>query len=108
MKTTLKSMITKGMMAGLLAGAFLFAGPKKAEAAQFSVGVVVGPQPVVVAPAYPGYYARHDYYDRMRAEQIRREEIARREAWLRHQEWLRHRFGPDPLPLLLRPVTSLK
>lgn len=97
MKATLKSTVAKVMTAGLLAGALLFAGPKKAEAAQFNVGVVVGPRPVVVAPAYPGYYARRDYYARVRAEQIRREEFARREAWVRHQEWVRaHRFGPDP------------
>jgi hypothetical protein len=93
MKATLKSMVAKVMTAGLLAGAFLFAGPKKAEAAQFRVGVVVGPQPVIVAPRY---YPRRARYDRLRAEEIRRAEIARREAWIRHQQWLHHRFGPDP------------
>lgn len=42
MKATLKSMIAKGMTAGLLAGAFLFATPKKAEAAQVNIGVQFG------------------------------------------------------------------
>ena len=86
MKATLKSMIAKGMTAGLLAGAFLFATPDKAQAAQVNIGVQIG-APVV----YPNdYYARRAYYERLRLEQARRAEIARREAFIRHQEWLRH------------------
>jgi hypothetical protein len=85
MKATLKSMVVKGMTAGLLAGAFLFAAPKKADAQQFAIGVQIG-RPVV----YPDYYARRDYYDRLRWEEARRDEIARREAFIRQQEWLRH------------------
>jgi len=99
MKSTLKSMIAKGMTAGLMAGAFLFAAPKKAEAAQVNIGVQFG-APVV----YPNdYYARRDYYDRLRWEEARRAEIARREEFIRHQEWLRHeqwermhRYAPYP------------
>jgi len=86
MKATLKSMIAKGMTAGLLAGTFLFATPKKAEAAQVNIGVQIG-APVV----YPnGYYGRRAYYERLRLEQARRAEIARRESFIRHQEWMRH------------------
>ncbi len=84
MKATLKSMVAKVMTAGLMAGALMFAAPKKAEAQQFSVGVQIG-RPVV----YPDYYARRNYYDRLRWEQARRAEIARQE-WLRRQEFLRH------------------
>jgi hypothetical protein len=90
--TQMKSMITKVMTAGLVAGAFLFAGPKKAEAAQVNIGVQIG-RPVV----YPDYYAqRRAYYDRLRWEEARRAEIARREAW-RHEQWVRaHRYAPRP------------
>ena len=64
MKATLKAMIAKGMTAGLLAGAFLLASPKKAEAAQVNLDVQIG-RPVV----YPDYYAqRRAYYDRLRWE----------------------------------------
>ena len=84
MKATLKSMVLKGMTAGLLAGAFLFAAPKKADA-QVNIGVQIG-RPVV----YPDYYARRNYYDRLRWEEARRAEIARRDADARQQEWLRH------------------
>jgi hypothetical protein len=88
--TQMKSMITKVMTAGLLAGAFLFAGAKKTEAQQFSIGVQIG-QPVV----YPGYYGRPGYYDRgyyerLRCERERREAFARQEAWERQQAWMRH------------------
>jgi hypothetical protein len=89
----MKSMITKVMMAGLLAGAVMFAGAKKAEAQQFSIGVQIG-QPVgypgyYAQPGY-GYYANRNYYERLRCEQERRETIARQEAWERQQEWIRH------------------
>ena len=87
--TQMKSMIAKVMTAGLLAGAVMFAGAKKAEAQQFSIGVQIG-RPVV----YPGYYAQrgydHGYYERLRCEQERREAIARQEAWQRQQAWMRH------------------
>jgi len=92
MKATLKAMVGKVMAAGFLAGALMLAGPAKAEAQQFVVGVQVG-RPVV----YPDYYSRRAYYDHLRWEEARRAEIARREAWIRHQEWERaRRFGPDP------------
>ena len=92
MKATLKAMIAKGMTAGLLAGAFLLVSPKKAEAAQVTLGVQIG-RPVV----YPDYYGqRRAYDDRLRLEQARRDEIARREAW-RHEQWMRaHRVAPYP------------
>jgi hypothetical protein len=83
-------MVAKGITAGLLAGAFLFAGPKKAEA-QVSVGVQIG-GPVV----YPGYYGRQgyypnrNYYERLRFEQERRAAFERQQAWERRQAWIRH------------------
>ena len=87
----IKSMITKVMMAGLLAGTVMFAGATKAEAQQFSVGVQIG-RPVVYPGYYaqPGYYANRNYYERLRCEQERREAIARQEAFERQQEWMRH------------------
>jgi len=89
--TQLKSLVAKVMTAGVLAGALIFAGPAKAEAQQFSVGVQIG-RPVV----YPDYYGRRDYYDHLRWEQARRAEIARQE-WLRHEQWEHaHRYGPYP------------
>jgi hypothetical protein len=92
MKGTLKSMVAKGMAAGLVAGAWMLAAPAKADA-QVVVGVQVG-RPVVV---YPNDYARRAYYERLRIEEARRAEIARHEAWVRHEEWLRmHRGAPYP------------
>jgi hypothetical protein len=89
--TQMKSMITKVMTAGLLAGTVMFAGSKKAEAQQFSVGVQIG-RPAVYPGYYaqPGYYANRDYYERLRCEQERREAIARQQAFERQQEWMRH------------------
>jgi hypothetical protein len=86
----IKSMITKVMTAGLLAGAFLFAGSQKADAQQFSIGVQLGtPAYGYDYTAYPDYYARRDYYDHLRWEQERRAEIARQE-WMRQRAWQRH------------------
>ena len=66
-----KSMVAKGMLAALAAGAFMFASPAKANAEQFAVGIAVG---------YP-----HREFDR--------HEFMRRQEFLRHEEWLRaHRF----------------
>jgi hypothetical protein len=88
--TQMKSMITKMMTAGLLAGALLFAGPKKADAQQFSIGVQFGtPAYGYGYTAYPDYYARRSYYEHLRVEQARRAEIERQE-WLRRQAWARH------------------
>ena len=100
MWATWKSIVAKGMTAGLLGGALLLGAPKKAEAQQFTIGVQIG-HPIAY-PAPPVYYARPRYYDRMRWEQARRAEFARqdwlrRQAWLRHEQWVRaHRYGPDP------------
>lgn len=93
MTTQIKSMMTKAMMAGLLAGTVMFAGAKKAEAQRFSIGVQIG-QPVVYPgyygqPGY-GYYGSRDYYERIRCEQERRAAFERQQAWERQQEWIRH------------------
>ena len=88
----MKSILAKMMTAGFLAGALMLAGPVKAEAQQFSVGVQIG-RPVV----YRDYYARRAYYDRLRWEEARRAEIARHDAWVRHEQWARmHRVAPYP------------
>lgn len=97
MKTTqMKSMIAKVMATGFLAGAVLFAAPKKADAAQFSIGVQLGNpdygygySQYPAYSAYPDYYARRDYYDRLRWEQERRAEMERRE-WMRHERHEEH------------------
>ncbi|MBS1800297.1 MAG: hypothetical protein JSS95_10760 [Acidobacteria bacterium] len=86
----MKSMMTKAMMAGLVAGTVMFAGAKQSEAQQFRIGVQIG-QPVV----YPGYYAPRgyydrDYYERFRCERERREAYERQLAWERQQAWMRH------------------
>jgi len=66
-----KSMVAKGMLAAVAAGAFMFASPAKANAEQFGVGVVVG-------------YPHRDF---------NRYEYIRRQEFLRHEEFLRmHRF----------------
>ncbi|HEY9127565.1 MAG TPA: hypothetical protein VIM62_10585 [Acidobacteriaceae bacterium] len=70
MKTTLKSIVTKVMTAGLLAGAFILGTPQKAEAqVHVGVGVVVGgpvyrPYPYPVYRPYPAYrvYRYPAYY----------------------------------------------
>ena len=79
-----KGMVVKATMVAVAAGAFLLAGPMKADAQGFAVGVRFGhPVGPVVVAAYPrGDFALE-----------RREEILRREALLRHEEWVRaHRF----------------
>lgn len=87
--TQMKSMITKVMTAGLLAGALFFAAPKKANA-QVTFGVQLGtPAYGYGYTAYPDYYARRDYYDHLRWEQERRAEIEQQE-WMRRQQWMRH------------------
>src|SRR5947208_6261679 len=88
MKATLKSMVAKVMMAGLLAGAFAMAGGAKAEAQQWSVGVQVGTPAYGYAP--PAYGYGPDYYARLRYERERREAYERQQAWLRQQQWLEH------------------
>jgi hypothetical protein len=82
------SMVAKGMLATVVAGALMIASPAKANAEQFGVGVVVG---------YPHRdFDRRDYdrrdFDR-RQDFLRHEEWERRQAFLRHEEWERaHRF----------------
>lgn len=72
-----KSMVAKGMLAAVAAGALIVASPAKANAEQFGVGVYVG---------YP-----HRDFDRY--EFARRQEFLRRQEILRHEEFLRmHRF----------------
>jgi cobalamin biosynthesis protein CbiD len=66
----LKSMLKKGVTAGLLAGAVALAAPTKANA---EVVVGIG----VRAP----YYNRACYYERLRIEEARRHE-----AWVRAHE----------------------
>jgi hypothetical protein len=66
-----KSMVAKGMLAAVAAGALMIASPAKANAEQFGARIVVG---------YP-----HRDFDRY--EFLRRQEV------LRHEEFLRmHRF----------------
>jgi hypothetical protein len=72
-------MVAKALLAGTAAGAFLLAGPVKAQAQEFVVGVRAGG---------PFYGERRFEFER-REEFLRREEFARREAFFRHQEWLR-------------------
>ncbi|WP_035349454.1 hypothetical protein [Edaphobacter aggregans] len=99
MKATLKSMVAKVMMAGLLGGAIALAGGAKAQAQTWSVGVQVGtPAYGYAAPAY-GYGYGPDYYARLRYERERREAYERRQAWLEHERreaWEReHRYRHD-------------
>jgi len=72
-----KSMLVKGVMVGLLAGAVVMAAPAKANAAVV-IGVGVG------AP----YYGRPGYYERLRIEQARRHA-----EWVRAHERDRYRYG---------------
>jgi hypothetical protein len=68
-----KTLVAKGMMAAMVAGAFMIASPVKAQAQGFAVGVEVG---------YPHSYGRPGFY-----------EFERRQEFLRHEEFLRaHRF----------------
>lgn len=78
-----KSMVAKGMMVALAAGAFMIASPAKAQAQGFAVGVQVG---------NPHFYdaRRDDYARRDRFEFERRQEILRHQEWLRHEELRRH------------------
>jgi hypothetical protein len=81
-------LVVKVMTVGLLAGAFVMAAPKKAEAQGFAVGVQLG---------YPQYdYSHRGYYERERFEHERREAFARQQAFEREQAferqqaWARH------------------
>ena len=70
--TNVKAMVAKGVTVGLLAGAFVFAAPAKAQAQ------------VVVQVGYPHYVYGPDYYARLRFDEARR-----------HAEWVRvHEFHP--------------
>lgn len=103
---TLKSIVAKGMAAGLLAGVFMVGGTKKAEA-QVSIGVQFGGPAVYQAypayPAYPvyqsgyydggGYYGGGGYYDRGRWEHERREQWERQQEWRRHDDHERWEHG---------------
>jgi hypothetical protein len=89
--TQMKVLIAKVMSVGVVAGALALAGPAKAEAQSWSVGVQFGaPAYGYAAPAY-GYAAPAygpDYYARLRYERERRAAFERRQAWLRQQEWI--------------------
>jgi hypothetical protein len=77
---TVKGIVAKVMLTGMVAGALMVASPAKAQAQEIVVGVRAG----------------GPFYGQRRFEFERREEFARREAFLRHEEWLRvQRFhGP--------------
>jgi hypothetical protein len=64
-----KGMVAKVLTVGFLAGAVAMAAPK-AQAQEVFVG--------------PGFYARHDFYERERIEAIRRHD-----AWVRAEEYRR-------------------
>ncbi len=96
--TNAKEMMIKAMMVGLAAGTLALAVPQKAQA-QVSFGIQVGrPAPMAAyAPgyvAYPrDYWARREYYERLRREEERRRaEIARRE-WERRESERHHGYG---------------
>jgi hypothetical protein len=82
-------MIAKGVTVGLLAGAFALAGPAKAQAQQWGVGVQFG------SPyAAPYYGDPRDYYARERYEAYRRQQAwAQHEAWERQQAYSRYAYG---------------
>ena len=81
-----KAMVAKGVTVVLLAGAFALAGPAKADAQQFAMGVQVG------SPYFGG-----DYYARQRYEAYRRQQAwiqhERQEAWQRQQAYNRYAYG---------------
>ena len=84
--TQLNAMIAKVMSVGVVAGALMLAGPAKAKAQAWSVGVQYGaPVYGYAAPAYGP-----DYYARLRYERERRAAFERHQAWLRAQERARH------------------
>jgi hypothetical protein len=64
--TSLKAIVAKMITAGVLAGAFVMAAPKQAQAQRFVVGVQAG------YPYYGPAYVRHDDFRR-------------------HEEWIRAR-----------------
>jgi len=69
---TVKGVVAKVLTVGLLAGAVVMFTPTKAQA-----------QEVIVAP---GFYARHDFYERERIEAVRRHD-----AWVRTEDARRFR-----------------
>ncbi len=68
-----RGMVAKVLAVGVLAGAVVMAAPTKAQAQEVLVGG-------------PGFYARHDFYERQRVEAFRRHE-----AWVRAEEFRRFR-----------------
>ena len=76
-----KGMVAKGMAVVLAAGALMFAGPAKAQAQGFAVGVRVGAPMYRPAP---------------RVEFARRQEFFRREAFVRREDWGRARRFDRP------------
>jgi hypothetical protein len=79
--TSVKSMLMKGVMVGMVAGAVALAAPAKAQAQQFAVGVQFG------SPSY-GYDGPRDYYARQRAFEAQ-QAYARQQAWARHEAFER-------------------
>jgi hypothetical protein len=92
-----KGMVTKLMLAGLVAGVFVVANQTTAQAQQFAVSAQFG-QPAYVAD-HDGYrYDRDDYY--RQREELRereaREEFLSRQAYIQHEQWERaHHFDRD-------------
>jgi hypothetical protein len=86
--TSIKTLVVKGLTAGLLAGAFVLAAPAKANAQQFVVGVQFG------SPNYGygyGYDNPRDYYARQRYEELcRQRAFAAQQAYARQQAWAQH------------------
>ena len=88
--TSLKSMVTRSLAFGLIAGAVVFVTPKEAHAQSFGVAVQFG-QPEYRGPVYAPAYGP-GFYDRGRGEQWRaREDWRRHEEWARREQWERER-----------------
>jgi hypothetical protein len=96
-----KGIVTKLVLTGLAAGAFMAASSATAQAQQFAVGVQLGHPAYVVS--HDGYrvdrddyrYADRDGYRQREEwrEREAREEFARRQAYLQHEQWERaHRY----------------
>ena len=94
-----KGLVTKLMITGLAAAAFVVASPSKAQAQGFAIGVHVGQPAYAPAYAYDRDGYRHDRDDFRRNEEFREREAREfrereaREAYIRHEQWEReHRF----------------
>ena len=91
-----KGIVTRLMLTGLAAGAFIAASSAIAQAQQFAVGVQFGHPAYVVDHRVDRDDYRYAYRQREEfREREAREQFARRQAYLQHEQWEHQQWERD-------------